>query len=253
MTSAQPVKDVGVWTTAGSVDGPAWARSPEGAAEIEPLGYSELWIAGGPRPGIAPFYAEALAATTRLRVATGIVSIYAADAADVAPQAAEIEQAFPSRFILGLGASHEARVESLGKVYGKPYSAMVAYLDELDAHAAAHASAPPARMLAALGPRMLRLAGDRSLGAHPYFVPPEHTARARAAVGDGRVATEQAIVLESDPVVARAIARRHTSTYLQLPNYTSNLRTLGWGDEDLVGEGSDALTDAIVAWGEPEQ
>jgi probable F420-dependent oxidoreductase len=253
MTAAPARKQVGIWTTAGSPDSLAWAASPEGAAEIERLGYSELWIAGGPRPGIAPFYAEALAATSQLRVATGIVSIYAADAADIAPQAAEIERAFPSRFTLGLGASHEARVQMLGKEYGKPYSAMVAYLDELDAHAQTHPGAAPARMLAALGPRMLRLAKDRSLGAHPYFVPPEHTALARAAVGDARVATEQAIVLEADPVVARAIARRHTAIYLQLPNYTNNLRNLGWGDEDLAGEGSDAFTDAIVAWGEPAQ
>jgi probable F420-dependent oxidoreductase len=253
MTTARTVKEVGIWAGGGSADASAWARSPEGAAEIERLGYSELWISGGQGSGIAPFFAEALDATSRLKVASGIVSIYAADAPDVAAAATEIERAFPSRFILGLGNSHEPAVERLGRTYDKPYSAMVEYLDALDALAAKDPGSVGDRMLAALGPRMLRLSAERSLGAHPYFVPPEHTELARRTMGEGpRIATEQAVVLEADPVKAREIARRHTRTYLRLPNYTNNLRRLGWGDEDLLGEGSDALTDAIVAWGDPQ-
>lgn len=165
---------------------------------------------------------------------------------------ADLDRAFPGRFLLGLGASHAPRVEGEGRRYVRPYSRMVSYLDGLDAER------PPIpqdrRVLAALGPRMLRLAADRSAGAHPYFVPVEHTALARESLGRGPLlAPEQAVVLEADPDAARAIARRHMAGYLRLPNYTDNLGRLGWDEDDLADGGSDRLVDAIVAWGGVEQ
>ncbi len=159
------------------------------------------------------------------------------------------------RFLLGLGVSHQPMVEGfMGIAYEKPLTAMGDYLDKLDnafSVAPAPDSAPP-RVLAALGPKMLALAAERSWGAHTYFVPPEHTAVAREALGTAAMLmVEQAVdPLHRRPSVARATARRYMSTYLALPNYTNNLRRLGWADEDLAGEGSGALVDAIVAWGD---
>ena len=141
--------------------------------------------------------------------------------------------------------------------YERPFAAMRRYLDGMDEAArvyrAAKPAAPPPRVLAALGPRMLALAAERAQGAHPYLVTPEHTAKARSALGPDRwLLPEQAVVLESDPDQARAIARRHISRYLDLPNYTNNWRRLGFTDDDLVAQGSDRLVDALVAWGDVE-
>lgn len=135
--------------------------------------------------------------------------------------------------------------------YAKPYSRMVAFLDALDA---SDTPVPPERrILAALGPRMLELAAARSIGAHPYFVPVEHTAFARATLGDGPLlAPEVAVVLESDPRRARELARTYASLYLGTPNYTRNLRRFGYGDEDLADGGSDRLIDAVIPWGDPQ-
>ena len=166
-----------------------------------------------------------------------------------------VTEAFPDRFLLGIGVSHQPAVEGFhGASYDKPYSTMVSYLEAMDRglYFAAQPSTPPARCLAALGPKMLKLAAERSLGAHPYFVPVEHTPIARAALGpDALLAPEQAVVFSTNADEARAVARGFMSTYLGLPNYTNNLRRLGWTDDDIAGSHgpSDRLVDAIVAWG----
>jgi probable F420-dependent oxidoreductase len=163
-------------------------------------------------------------------------------------------EAYPGRFLLGLGVSHIPLVEQVrGHSYGKPVASMRAYLDGMDRapYRAVPPGGDPIRVLAALGPQMLRLAAARAGGAHPYFVPPEHTARAREILGSDRLlAVEQAIVLETDSVKAREIARAHTARYLALPNYVNNLRRFGFGDADFGDGGSNHLVDAVVAWGD---
>jgi probable F420-dependent oxidoreductase len=157
---------------------------------------------------------------------------------------------FGSRFLLGLGASHAPLVESAQRgPYRRPYSKMVGYLDALDA---ATTTVPAAdRMLAALGPRMLSLAHARTSGAHPYLVPPEHTALAREVLGTGALlAPEQAVVLTADRRSGLEQARSFVASYLLLPNYVRNLRRLGFGDDDLTGNGSDRLVGALVAYGD---
>jgi probable F420-dependent oxidoreductase len=184
-------------------------------------------------------------------VASGILSIWLASPEEVAAGVAGLEAAHPGRFLLGLGVSHAPLVERLGGRCRRPYSRMVDYLDALDRQQPSVRAGR--RVLAALGPRMLALAAARAAGAHPYFVTVEHTASARAALGTGPLlAPEQGVVLERDPERARRIARSHVARYLALPNYTDNLRTVGFGDDDLAGEGSDRLVDAVVAWGDPE-
>jgi probable F420-dependent oxidoreductase len=169
-----------------------------------------------------------------------------------------LSEAYPERFLLGLGVSHARLVEgSRGHSFERPLAAMRRYLDGMDeaiqVYRAVKPAAPPPRVLAALGPRMLAMAAERALGAHPYLVTPEHTAKARSTLGhDSWLLPEQAVVLESDPDQARAIARRHISRYLDLPNYTNNWRRLGFTDDDLAGQGSDRLVDALVAWGDVE-
>jgi probable F420-dependent oxidoreductase len=196
-----------------------------------------------------------LSATEKLIMATGIASLHARSAMTMAAGQKTLTEAFPDRFLLGIGVSHQPAVEGFhGAAYGKPYSNMVSYLDAMDRSLffAAGPTESPARCLAALGPKMLKLAAERTLGAHPYFVPVEHTPIARAAMGpDALLAPEQAVVFSTDPTEARAIARGFMSTYMGLPNYTNNLRRLGWGDEDLSTPNgpSDKLVDAIVAWG----
>jgi len=193
-----------------------------------------------------------LQASHRLVVATGIVRIWAVPAADLASRVARVTSRHPDRFVLGLVVSHAPGVEQSGQRYVHPYEKMVAYLDELDR------ASPPVpkerRALAALGPRMLRLAAERAAGAHPYLVTPEHTRRARGILGpEPLLAPEQMVVVETDPGRAREIGRATLARYLQLPNYTNNLRRLGFTEEDLAGGGSDALVDALVAWGTPEE
>lgn len=227
---------------------PAGEDSPDAAAELEELGYSALWSSSGFEPGLSPRFERLLEATTRVKVASGIVSIWATDPAEIALAVDELDRRHPGRFVLGLGASHSAIVEN----YRRPYSHMVGYLDALDAQR------PPVaadrRMLAALGPRMLRLAAERSAGAHPYFVPVEHTVRAREVLGAGALlAPEVTVVLEHDASTAREAARAFTAGYLALENYANNLRSLGFGEDDLAGGGSDRLVDAVVAWGGPDR
>ena len=220
----------------------------EVAAELEELGYARLWLSAGFGDGVPTVFADVLDATTRLGVASGILSVWHATPEQSARAVAELERAHPGRFLLGLGASHASLVEGGEEAYRRPYSRVAGYLDDLDA-----AAAPvPAdrRALAALGPRMLELSGRRSAGAHPYFVPVEHTAQARELLGPGvLLAPEVAVVLEAEATTARAVARRYAAAYLRMPNYTNNLLRLGWREEDLAGGGSDALLDALVPWG----
>jgi probable F420-dependent oxidoreductase len=216
------------------------------ARVVESLGYGTIWQGGSPPADLR--HAEALLdATSTLKVATGIVNVWTADAAEVARSYHRIEAAHPGRFLLGIGVGHPEAIAT----YHSPYETLVEYLDVLDAEGV------PAerRILAALGPRVLRLAAARTAGAHPYLVTPEHTRRARAILGSGPVlAPEQKVVLDTDPARARAIGRpRVQRPYLGLVNYTSNLRRLGWSDDDLRDGGSDALIDALVAHGSAAQ
>jgi probable F420-dependent oxidoreductase len=237
---------VGVWWsgTWRVADG----ASVEAAAELEDLGYTALWSSGGFQPGLSPHFGRLLSATTRIMVLSGIVSIWSTTPDEIAPAVADLDLRHPGRFVLGLGASHAPIVEN----YTRPYSHMVEYLDALDADGPSVAN--DRRLLAALGPRMLRLAAERAAGAHPYFVPVEHTSRARDLLGaDALLAPEVTVLLERDASAARQAAQAFTSGYLSLPNYANNLRSLGFGDDDLAGAGSDRLIDAVVAWGDPER
>ena len=235
---------VGVWWSG------AWRVTEDAsinvAAELEELGYTALWSSGGFEPGLSPHFERLLTATTRMMVCSGIVSIWSTSPDEIAHAAADLDLRHPGRFVLGIGASHAAIVED----YSRPYSKMAAYLDALDVAGPA-AAAKERRTLAALGPRMLRLSADRAAGAHPYFVPVAHTARAREVLGaDALLAPEVSVVLEKDASSARQAARAFTAGYLSLPNYANNLRSLGFGDDDLAGGGSDRLVDAVVAWGD---
>jgi probable F420-dependent oxidoreductase len=243
---------IGIWTA--QLDYQPAAKAKKAAAELEQLGFGAIWFPESVGREALTNAALLLGATSRIVIATGIANIYARDAVTMAAGQKTLAEAYPGRFLLGLGVSHIPLVEQIrGHKYGKPVASMRAYLDGMDRapYRAVPPSVSPMRVLAALGPNMLRLAAERAGGAHPYFVPPEHTARAREILGRDRLlAVEQAIVLETDPTKAREIARVHTSRYLALPNYVNNLRRLGFSDEDLVGAGSDRLVDAIVAWGD---
>lgn len=214
----------------------------EAAAELQELGYGTAWLGGSSAPVNA---LPLLEKTDRLVVGTSIQSIWQYDARQSAAGYAEVEAAHPGRFLLGLGMSHA----KLAEQYRRPYSALVEYLDELDA-----AGVPAGRrVLAALGPKTVRLSGERSLGAIPYLVTPEHTARAREILGqEPLLAPEFAVVLESDPARARELARGHLEMYLQLPNYTTSFQRLGFTEDDLREGGSDRLIDALYAWGDDD-
>jgi probable F420-dependent oxidoreductase len=223
------------------------------AREIEELGFKTLWI---PEALGREAFAHAgllLAATRQLVVATGIANVWARDAMAMAAAQKTLAEAYPERFLLGMGVSHAPLVAGMrGHDYDKPLSYLRSYLDAMDSapFMAASPSVPPPRVIAALHPKSLLLARERAWGSHPYFVPPEHTARARKALGAGKLlAPEQAVVLEKDATRARTIARTHMATYLGLPNYVRNLVSLGFTPDDVANGGSDRLVDAIVAWG----
>lgn len=241
---------LGLWTFQLDVQPMSVAR--EAVGEIEALGFGAIWVPEA--VGREPFANSALLLSggERIVVGTGIASIHARTAMTMQAGWKTLTEAFPDRFLLGLGVSHQPAVEGFHRAsYDKPYSTMVNYLDAMDRglYFAQAPSTPPQRVLAALGPKMLQLAAERGLGAHPYFVPVEHTSVAREALGpDALLAPEQAVVFETDPAKAREIARRHMATYLGLPNYTNNLKRLGWTDDD-ISTCPDALVDAIVAWG----
>ena len=241
---------VGIWSRELRYNPDRGARAAA-AAELEDLGYTAIFIpdAGGDVLGDVE---HLLAATRRMLFATGILNIWLHDPAEVASGHADLAARFGPRFLLGLGSSHAPLVESALRVrYARPYSKMVDYLDALDG--AVTPVPAEMRMLAALGPRMLSLARVRAAAAHPYLVPPEHTAAARQALGPGiLLAPEQAVVLGTDPRVGRERARAFVNDYLALPNYVRNLRRLGFTDDDLDGQASDRLVDALVAHGDEE-
>jgi probable F420-dependent oxidoreductase len=251
-TGTMDLGRVGIWTF--SLELQPAAQAQEAAAELESLGYRALWIPEAMGREAFTHAGLLLAGTKRLIVATGIANVWARDAMAMAAAEKTLDEAYPDRFLLGLGVSHAPLVEGMrGHRYEKPLSFMRRYLDAMDLapFMATPPTTPPQRVIGALAPKMLALAAQRTRGAHPYFVPPEHTARARAIMGAGPLlAPEQAVILETDPAAARAIARGHMAMYLGLPNYANNLRSLGFGDDDLANGGSDRLVDAIVAWGD---
>lgn len=244
---------LGIWT--GQLDFAPADVVRETVRELEQLGYGAIWA--GENVGREPIAQSGLllAATERLVVATGIMNIWARDPlATVAAQLTQAE-AYPDRFLLGLGVSHARLVQRhRGHAYGHPLQKMRDYLEAMDRFAERYRAVKPSsspRVLAALGPKMMSLATELGDGAHTYLVPPEHTAQARETLGEGKLlAVEQAVVLETNPDQARAIARTHTRRYLPLPNYTNNLRRFGFDEADFEHEGSDRLVDAIVAWGD---
>ncbi|MGW0162472.1 TIGR03620 family F420-dependent LLM class oxidoreductase [Mycobacterium sp. NPDC003323] len=226
----------GVWQ-------PAYATTPAMASEIESLGFTALWL-GGPEPDLAGID-DLLTATNALVVGTSIYNIYRGDAASLADSYRRIEQRFPGRLLIGLGVGHPEQTSG----YATPMAALHAFLDELDVHGLPVEH----RALAALGPKMLEVARRRTRAAVPYLVNPEHTRRARAALGPGKLlAPEQKVVFEPDAQRARALARpRIRHPYLGLVNYRNNLRRLGFDEDDLAGEGSDRLIDALAVHGTP--
>jgi probable F420-dependent oxidoreductase len=219
------------------------------AAELEQLGYDTLWI---PDVGGDLFSAlgSLLGATSTVTVATGILNVWMHTPELAASEHARLVAEHGPRYMCGLGISHQPLIDHVKEpgAYRKPVGHMTEYLDGLDA-----ASTPLAagdRMLAALGPRMLELAASRTAGTHPYLVTPELTAAARQGIGSGLVASEQGVVLETDPATARSIARLHLATYLGLPNYANNWKRQGFTDDDIANGGSDRLVDALVVWGD---
>jgi len=218
--------------------------TPDQAVEIERLGYGAVWVGASPAADLS-FVEPILEKTATLQVATGIVNIWTAPANEVAESYHRIEKAFPGRFLLGVGVGHPEHTQE----YTKPYEALVAYLDTLDA-----ATVPTSRrVIAALGPRVLQLARDRSAGAHPYLTTPDHTAQARDLVGPTVfLAPEHKAVLTRDAAQARDIGRQTVDFYLGLSNYVNNWRRLGFSADDVEKPGSDKLIDAVVAHGTPD-
>ena len=249
---AERLGRVGAWTF--DIERLTASAARDYVRELERLGIGTLWIPES--LGSKEVFAHAgllLAASDKLVIATGIANIWARDATAMANGNRALCEAYPGRFLLGVGVSHAPVVRMRGASYEKPVEYMARYLDAMDKapYTGAPPPEPPGRILAALGPRMLRLAAERGIGAHPYFVPVEHTTIARKALGTGPLlAVEQAAILSTDPAAARATARKHMKRYLALDNYANNLKRIGWSDADLANEGSDKLVDAIVAWGD---
>jgi len=250
---AERLGPVGLWTS--KLDMQPTERLRAAVAELEELGWSSLWC-------WEVFGREALtnaglllAATRRMVLGTGIASIWARDPAAMAAAQRTLAEAYPARFVLGIGVSHGPLVDARGHRYQRPLDKMRAYLDAMDAapwQGPPLAEEPP-RVLAALGPRMLALAAERSAGALTYNATPEATAWARSILGAGPLlAVEQAVVVEEDPAEARRIARGLLAFYMTLPNYLRAWERLGFGPEDLAEGGSDRMVDAVVAWGGPE-
>ncbi len=242
---------IGIWTSA--LDRQPAKTATAAAAEIDRLGYGALWVGEAIRREAFSNAALLLSATKKVTVCTGIANIWARDALAMKAGQFTLAEAWPDRFLLGIGVSHAPLLSVRGQRYSKPLEVMAAYLEAMDnaPYDAPNPPIRPLRVLAALGPKMLELAGSKADGAHTYFVPVEHSEQARAILGPNRLlCAEQAVVLENSPAKAREIARRHTRVYLGLSNYSNNLKRLGFDDDDLSGGGSDRLVDAIVAWGD---
>ncbi|MBV8902489.1 MAG: LLM class F420-dependent oxidoreductase [Acidobacteriia bacterium] len=243
---------IGIWTRQFE-DVPA-AKAQEAVAELEQLGFGAIWFGEAFGREALTHAGLLLAGTRKIVIATGIANIYGRDPVAMAAAQNTLSEAYPGRFLLGLGVSHVPMVEELrGHRYDKPVTTMRNYLDAMDR--APYRSVPPIskppRVLAALGPAMLRLSAERADGAHPYNVPPEHTAQARSILGpQALLCPEQAVVLETDPAGARKIGREFLALYLTLPNYTNNFLRMGFIADDFAKGGSDRLIDSIVAWGD---
>ncbi len=243
---------IGIWSIGLRWGGDA-GEIAEAAAELEELGFSALFIPGGiGGEDVFPSVGRLLAATRSVPVVTGIVNVWMHSTEETAAAWAGFDREYPGRFQLGIGISHASLIDQddPGR-YRRPLVTMRAYLDGLDA------ALPPVprerRLIAALGPRMLELARDRTAGSHTYFVPEEHTRFARDRLGaDATIAVEQAVLLETDPTVARSRSRDYMTNYLRRPNYTNNLLRHGFNEDDLRDGGTDRLVDAIVAWGDEQ-
>jgi probable F420-dependent oxidoreductase len=250
LTTAIPaLSGTGVFSTALRWGDPT--QAVEAAAELEELGYSALWIpdVGGDVFGAVE---RLLEATSTIVIATGILNLWMHSPEETAAGYARLVGSHGNRVLLGIGVSHQSIVDAdhPGR-YTRPLEAMRSFLDQLDT--ASPPLGPAARVLAALGPKMLDLARDRAAGVHPYNVTPEHTARARNAVGSAKlVAPEQAVTLVKDPDEARALGRRHVGASTAMPNYLNNWRRLGFNDDDFAEGGSNRLIDALVAWGDED-
>jgi probable F420-dependent oxidoreductase len=233
------LKHFSVWRSAGG------APLPEGLAiAVEESGFRRLWLGGAAAE--LTNAEQALAETENLWLASGIVNIWGEDAHTTAASYHRLEERYPGRFVLGIGTGHPERFEQ----YTKPYESIQHYLDALDEDGVPEER----RVLAALGPRVMKLAAARSAGAHPYLTTPEHTAEARRTLGPGKLLVpEQTVVLTADPDQARAIARPWLARYLGYVNYCNNWRRLGFTDEDLAGGGSSRLVDALIAHGTADE
>jgi probable F420-dependent oxidoreductase len=225
-------------------------------AEIEEMGFGTIWI--GESIGREPFAGCAiiLEATSHITVATGIANIWVRDATAMMNGSRTLAEAWPGRFVLAIGVSHQPLVNARGHQYDRPLTAMREYLDMMEQapYRGAQPDPPAPIVLAALGPKMLELACERTTGAHPYCVPVEHTREARAILGPDRwLAPEQAIVFAKSREAARGPGDIYMRTYLSLQNYRQNLVRLGWPEEELAPPGSDRAFDALVAWGDEQE
>jgi probable F420-dependent oxidoreductase len=243
-----PLGGTGVWTSALRYGDPGEIAAA--AAELESLGYSAMWIPDVGGDVFGPI-GNLLSATTTATAATGILNLWLHTAEEAAAQHAALTATHGRRFLMGIGVGHAPSIDRViaPGTYQQPLERTRAFLDALDE--AEVPVAPQDRALAALGPKMLELAATRTAGAHPYLVTPQHSRIAREALGpDALVATEQGVVLETDPEKARTIARTNVQPYFALPNYTRNWLRLGFTDDDIANGGSDRLIDALVAWGD---
>jgi probable F420-dependent oxidoreductase len=247
---AMQLGKLGVWAP---MDVMTAAEGAAFAQRVEGWGYAALWLPESRGRNVLAHSAWLLANTSELIVAPGIANIYARDPMAMANGQRGLNEQSGGRFLLGIGVSHAPTVTGLrGHTYGKPVATMRAYLESM--HAAPYlAPDPPERPLtivAALGPRMMALSGELADGAHPYNVPPEHTAEARRILGPGKLLCPEVwVLLESDAEKARSAARQALGPYMRLDNYVNNWRRLGFGDEDFADGGSARFIDANVAWG----
>ena len=220
------------------------------------MGYGAIWVGEYLAREVFAACALILAATRQIKVATGIANIWARDPTAMMNGGRALAEALPNRFVLGIGVSHARLVDARGHHYERPLTTMRIYLDEMARapYRAPEPDPPLPIVLGALGPKMLQLAREQTAGAHPYFVPVEHTREARGILGSDRVlAPEHAVVFANTREAARGLGDIYMRTYLALPNYRQNLVRLGWSDEELTPPGSDRLFDAVVAWGEDEE
>jgi probable F420-dependent oxidoreductase len=246
------LEPIGIWM--GQFDNHPAKKVQEAVFELEELGYGAIWFGEAFGREALTHAGLLLSATRRIVVATGIANIYARDPLAMSAGQKTLAEAYPDRFLLGIGVSHAMLVEQFrGHRYEKPVAKMRAYLDAMDQAPSRLVPPPskPLRILAALRPKMLELAAQKADGAHPYNVNPEHTARARSILGPGKLlCPEQAVVFETDPSKARKIGRDFLDMYLKAPNYTNNFLWLGFDEDDFRNGGSDRLIDAVIAWGD---